>query len=83
MAGDEVFFTLDRLFSAEALRHEESVGGDAQGGMVVEPAPAAALVVAEAKVLLEVLVVALDTPALMSHADEFVEGRVLGQRGQN
>src|SRR4051812_36030233 len=41
---------------------QEAIGGDAQTGMVVEAAPAAALEVPEPKLLLEVLVVALDAP---------------------
>ena len=43
-----------------ALGDEKAVGCDAEAGVMVEAAPAAALVVAEADLLLEFLVVALD-----------------------
>ena len=50
--------------------------------MVVKPPPAAALVVPQPEVLLQILVVALDAPALMNGADQFVDRGVFGQRGQ-
>src|SRR3954464_15538870 len=48
---------------------QEAIGGDAQTGMVVEAAPAAALVVPEPKLLLEVLVVAFDAPPELGKLD--------------
>src|SRR5450755_1522402 len=48
----------------------------------MEASPAPALVVTETEVLLQVLVVALDAPALMGSADQLVERRALGQRRQ-
>src|SRR4051794_18220092 len=51
---------------------QEAIGGDAQTGMVVEAAPAAALVVPEPQLLLELLVVALDAP---SELGEFNQAR--------
>src|SRR3954469_14521666 len=48
---------------------QEAIGGDAQTGMVVEAAPAAALVVPEPKFLLEVLVVAFDAPPELGKLD--------------
>jgi len=42
---------------------EESVGGDAQRGVMVKATPPSSLVMAEPKFLLEVLVVPLDPPA--------------------
>ena len=65
MAFDEVFFAADWLVGDESFRHHEPVGRDAQAGMVVEPSPATALVVTESEILLQVLVVALDAPALV------------------
>jgi phage baseplate assembly protein gpV len=50
--------------------------------MVVEPPPTSTLVVAQAEVLLQILVVALDAPALMGNADLLVDRRVLRQGGQ-
>jgi len=47
---------------AQPLSEQETVGGDAQAGVMMKAAPAPALVVAQAEILLEVLVVALDTP---------------------
>lgn len=44
--------------------------------MVVEPSPSAALVVPQPEVLLQILVVALDAPALMGGVDQFVQRRV-------
>ena len=48
-------------------------------GVVVEAAPAAALVVAEADLLLELLVVPLDAPAQLGLVDEVVERGVVRQ----
>ncbi len=49
---------------------EEAVGGNAQRGMMVKAAPAAAFVVAKPEFLLEVLVIALDPPAPLGLPDE-------------
>src|SRR4051812_24401631 len=49
---------------------------------MVKAAPAAAFVVAEAKFLLEVLIVALDPPAPLGLPDEGGEGDVGGQGGK-
>jgi len=69
LAGDGVFFTADRLVSDEAFCHQEPVGRDAQRGMMVEPPPASSIVVPQAEVLLQVLVVSPDAPALMIDAE--------------
>ena len=61
LAFDEVFFTADRLVGDEAFCHQEPVGRDAQGGMVVEPPPTSTLVVAQAEVLLQILVVGVSS----------------------
>ena len=76
------FFTADWLIGNEALGPQEPVGRDAQTGTVVEPASAPPLVVPQPEVLLQTLVVALDAPALVGGVDQFIERRVLGQRGQ-
>src|SRR4051812_7265784 len=52
-----------RRGKAAALGHQEAVGRDAQAGVVVEAAPAAALEVPQAELLLQLLEVALDAPA--------------------
>ena len=77
-AFDEVFFAADWLVGDESLGHQEPIGCDAQTGMVVEPSPAATLVVPQPEVLLQVLVVALDAPALMGGVDQIVDRRVFG-----
>src|SRR5919107_1310621 len=64
---------------AAALGHQEAVGGDAQGGVVVEAAPAAALEVAQAELLLELLEVALDPPAQLGMGDQLLGRGGLGQ----
>src|SRR5689334_25145474 len=51
-----------RRGKAAALGRQEGVRGDAQGGVVVEAAPAPALEVPQAELLLELLAVALDAP---------------------
>jgi len=61
LAFDEVFYTADRLVGDEAFCHQEPVGRDAQGGMVVEPPPTSTLVVAQAEVLLQILVVGVSS----------------------
>jgi hypothetical protein len=45
-----------------ALGDQKAVGCDAQAGVMMKAAPVAALEVAEAKLLLELLIVPLDTP---------------------
>src|SRR5689334_20614762 len=64
---------------AAALGHQEPVGGDAQAGVVVEAAPAAALEVAEPELLLQLLEVALDAPAQLRRGEHV---RDPGRRGQ-
>src|SRR3954465_8031481 len=45
------------------LGDQEGIGGDTQGGVMVEAAPAASLVVSKAQFLFQLLVIALDPPA--------------------
>ncbi len=82
LAFDEVFFAADRLVGDESFCHQEPVGRDAQGSMVVEPPPTSTLVVAQTEVLLQILVVALDALALMAGAGQLVDRRVLWQGRQ-
>src|SRR3954471_7613480 len=58
-----------------AAEHQEAVGGDAQRDVMVEAAPAAALEVAQADLLLQLAIPTLDPPAVLGGADQ------LGQRG--
>ena len=61
-----------------ALGDEEAVGCDAQAGMMMKTAPVAALVMAEAEFLLELLVVPLDPPARLGNLHEALQRRARG-----
>src|SRR5512147_2970005 len=61
---------------------QEAVGGDAECGVVVEAAPAAAFIMAEPELLLELLVIPLDPPAQFGDVDQTVEGASFGQGGK-
>ena len=63
-----------------ALGHEEAVGCDAEAGVMVEAAPATALIVPETNFLLQFLVVAFDPPALHGVADQRGTADGSGQR---
>ena len=56
-----------------ALGHQETVGCDAQAGMMVKTAPTAALVVVQSDLLFQLLVVALDQPARLDALDNVVK----------
>ena len=58
---------------AAALGHQEAVGGDARGGVVVAAAPAPALDVAQPQLLLELLEVALDPPPQLRGRDQLLQ----------
>ena len=61
-----------------ALGDQEAVGGDAQCGVMVEAAPPPALfIIAQAKFLLELPIIALDAPAQLCQIDQTIEGGVL------
>lgn len=76
------FFTAAGLFGDEAFSHQETVSGNAQAGVMMKPSPTTSLVMAQPEVLLQVLIVTLDTPALVGNANQHVERRILGQRRQ-
>src|SRR6201992_4120633 len=65
-----------------ALGNQKAVGCDAQAGMMMKPAPVAALVVAEAELLLELLVIPLDPPARLGHPHEALPRHAPGQIGE-
>src|SRR3954462_764993 len=58
---------------------QEAIGCDAKRGVMVETAPAAALEVPEPEFLLELLVVAFDTPSKLGKFDQALEADVLRQ----
>ena len=80
LASGVASFSSAGLFGGDPLGHQESVGRNVRSSVVVEPPPAATFVRAQAEVLLQVLVVALDAPMLMGDADQLVDRRLLGQR---
>src|SRR5674536_388595 len=61
------------------LGDQESVGGDAQRGVVVEAAPPSALEMPKPDLLLELLIVALDAPAQLGEVDQRAERDILGK----
>ena len=64
---------------AKTLSNEKAEGRNAQGGVVVEALPTSALVMREAELLLEFLVVPLDSPAELGEPDERDKRRGLRQ----
>src|ERR1035441_10110506 len=58
------------------LGDQESIGGDAQRGMVVEAAPSSPFEMSQPDLLLEFLIVALDAPAQLGDVDQLAEGDV-------
>ena len=73
-----VFFTAT-LRVTKPLCHQKSIGRDAHRGVVVESPPASPLEVTQPKVLLEVLVIALDAPAHLGLEHHALQRRVFGQ----
>src|SRR3954447_23935276 len=65
-----------------SLAHEEAVRRQTQGDMVIEAAPAAALELRQADLLLEFAIVLLDPVAALDVPDEDLERRVGRQRTQ-
>ena len=65
-----------------SLGHEEAVSRQTQGDMVIEAAPAAALELGQADLLLEFTIVLLDPVAALDVPDEVLERRVGRQRTQ-
>src|SRR5918997_3132852 len=58
---------------------QKAISRDAQAGMVVEAAPSAALVVPKSELLLELLIIALDTPPELGEFNHALEVNVLRQ----
>ena len=65
-----------------ALDSQETVGNRAESGVVVKAAPASPFIMAEADLLLELLIVALDPPAQLGKIDEAIEGDVVRKGGE-
>src|ERR1700758_4837522 len=65
-----------------ALGNQKTVGCDAQAGMMMKTAPVAALVMAEAELLLELVVIPLYPSARLGNQHEALQRRALGQIGE-
>ena len=76
------FFTLCLVGVSQPLGQQEAIGGDAQAGVMMKAPPASALVVAQAEILLEVLVVTLDAPTHLGFKHHALQRHVLGQRAE-
>ena len=59
------------------LGDQESIGCDAQRGVVMEAAPAAPFKMPEPDLLFEFLIVALDAPAQLGHVHQRAESKIL------
>src|SRR6202795_4462737 len=69
------------------LRHqrfgdEKAISGYAQRRVMMKAAPTASLEVPQAKLLLELLVIAFNAPAQFCKSHEFLDRRVSGQRAK-
>src|SRR5271163_5271538 len=62
-----------------SLADQESIGGDAERGVVMESSPAAPFEVGEAEFALEFLIVAFDAPAQFRGIDENFDRSVSGK----
>src|SRR3954452_22344012 len=67
---------------AVPARRSESVGRNAQRGVMIKAAPAASLVVSKAQFLFQFLVIALDPPAQFGQINQAIEGHVRREGGQ-
>ena len=79
-ASDGVLFAALGGTGAQLFGDQESVCGNAQAGVVMESSPVPSLVMSQPELLLEPLVIALDSPAQVCHADQLVERRLRRQR---
>lgn len=79
---DEPGFWVSRGGKGGPFGDQESIGGDAQGRMVMETEPPPAFVMTESQLLFEVLVVPLDPPALVGRVHQLGKRRLLGQGRQ-
>ena len=66
----------------KSIGEEKGVSCDTQRGMVMEAAPAAPLVLREAELLLELLVVPFNTPAHLCNEDQLFQGGIGRRRGE-
>ena len=66
----------------KTLRQQETVGCNAQGGVMMKATPAPSLVVAQAEFLLKLLIVPFNAPAHFGSLDQIYQRGIRGQRRQ-
>ena len=66
----------------KTLCQQETVGCNAQGGVMMKATPAPSLVVAQAEFLFKLLIVPLNAPAHLGAIDQIYQRRISGQRRQ-
>src|SRR5687767_8152542 len=64
------------------IRQQEAVGCNTQGGVMMKATPAPSLVVAQAELLLKLLIVSFDAPAHFGGLDQLHKRGINGQRRQ-
>src|ERR1700683_5639159 len=62
--------------------YQEPIGRDAEGSVMVKTAPASSFVMTQSEFLLQLLVVALDDPAMLRHSHQIGKWGGLGQSGE-
>ena len=65
-----------------SLQHQEAVGGDGQGSVMVKTAPVAAFKMAQVKFLFEFLVITLDAPAQFGSGHQLAKAEGSRQIGE-
>src|SRR6266404_1301660 len=66
----------------KTICQQEAVGRDTQGGVMMKATPAPSLVVAQAELLLELLIVPFNAPAHFGCLDQLHKRGINGQRRQ-
>src|SRR4030095_14416886 len=66
----------------KTFRQQETVGCNAQGGVMMKATPAASLVVAQAEFLFKLLIVPLNAPAHLGGSNQIHQRGISGQRRQ-
>ena len=66
----------------KTFRQQETVGCNAQGGVMMKATPAPSLVVAQAQFLFKLLIVPFNAPAHLGGIDQIYQRGIRGQRRQ-
>jgi hypothetical protein len=77
--GQALCIAMGQRGGGRSLLDQESVGGDAERGVVMESSPASSLEMGETEFALEFPLVAFDPLAQFGGIDEHDEGRILRQ----